>query len=103
MRKNHASYCMKLVGREILSKFMRKHAASVAPLSAWIDEVEGAEWDGPADVRRRYASASFLSGNRIIFNIGGNNFRLLVVAYYSGKSLLIDRIGTHAEYDKWKL
>ena len=68
-----------------------------------ISQAECAEWKTTQDIRNRFNSADFLSNNRVVFNIGGNNFRLVVIVYYSAGILKIDRIGTHAEYDKWDL
>ncbi|WP_343221747.1 type II toxin-antitoxin system HigB family toxin [Persicirhabdus sediminis] len=94
---------MKVLGQTKLEKFMRKHARSKAPLSAWLQDAKDAQWQTTQDIRDRYNSADFLSGNRVVFNIGGNNFRLVVLVRYQNGIVLVDRIGTHAEYDKWKL
>lgn len=82
---------------------MRKHANSRASLSAWLDDAEAAEWKTSQDIRNRYRSADFLSGNRVVFDIGGNNYRLVVLVRCHNGVLLIQKIGTHAEYSKWKL
>lgn len=94
---------MTVAGRQLIEKFIRKHANSKASLSAWLDEAEEAEWETPQDIKDRYRSADFLSGNRVIFDIGGNNYRLMVLVRYRNGMLLIQKIGTHAEYSKWKL
>jgi mRNA interferase HigB len=93
---------MKVVGREKLTRFMKKHAAAKSPISSWLAEVSSAQWNGPQDIKNRFASVSFLADNRVVFNIGGNKFRLAVVVYFSGGVVLIDRVGTHAEYNHWK-
>lgn len=54
-------------------------------------------------MKNHFRSADILSGNRIVFNIGGNNYRLVVLARYRNGILLIQKVGTHAEYDRWKL
>lgn len=82
---------------------MRKHANSKSPLVAWLEEAEDAEWKTPQDIKNRYRSADFLSGNRVIFDIGGNNYRLVVLVRYQNGVLMIQKIGTHAEYSRWKL
>jgi len=92
-----------IAGRQLIEKFIRKHANSKASLSAWLDEADEAEWETPQDIKDRYRSADFLSGNRVIFDIGGNNYRLMVLVRYRNGMLLIQKIGTHAEYSKWKL
>jgi mRNA interferase HigB len=62
--------------------------------------VDEASWDGPADIRKFYNSADFVGDNRVIFNIGGNNYRLVAHVAYRLHRVLIKFIGTHAEYDK---
>jgi len=94
---------MTVVGKKILEDFMKKHARAKSPLSSWIQDVEDADWETPQDIKNRYRSADFLSDNRVVFNIGGNNFRLVVIVRYQNGIVMIDRIGTHAQYDKWKL
>jgi mRNA interferase HigB len=92
-----------IAGRQLIEKFIRKHANSKASLSAWLEDAEEAKWETPQDIKDRYRSADFLSGNRVIFDIGGNNYRLMVLVRYRNGMLLIQKIGTHAEYSKWKL
>ena len=94
---------MQLVGLLKLDAFMRKHADSRGPLDAWQTEVEAASWNGPQEIRDRYPSASFLADSRVIFNIKGNTYRLVVKARYQNGIVLIEWIGTHAEYDKQDL
>ena len=94
---------MTIAGRQLIEKFIRKHANSKSSLSAWLEEAEEAEWKTPQDIKDRYRSTDFLSGNRVIFDIGGNNYRLMVLVRYRNGLLLIQKIGTHAEYSKWKL
>ena len=80
-------------------------ASTLRPRSRWVllALVEREVWQGPQDIKNLYRSVDFLSGNRVVFNIGGNNFRLVVVVRYTASVILIDRIGTHSEYSKWKL
>jgi mRNA interferase HigB len=59
--------------------------------------------ENTADIKSRYRAADFLSGNRVVFDIGGNNYRLIVLVRYHQGILLIEKVGTHAEYSKWKL
>lgn len=82
---------------------MRKHANSRPSLSAWLDEAEDAQWKTPQDIKERYRSADILPGNRVVFDIGGNNYRLVVLVLYRKGNLLIQKVGTHAECSKWKL
>lgn len=91
---------MRLLGQILLDAFKRTHADARRPLDAWQVDVERAEWSGPQDVKNRYPSASFLADNRVIFNIKGNSYRLAVKAKYQNGIVLIEWVGTHAEYDK---
>jgi mRNA interferase HigB len=69
------------------------------PLRAWVNIVRSANWSGPADVKRMFGSADIVRANRVIFNLGGNKYRLVVAVHYRGKRIYIRFIGTHAEYD----
>ena len=71
------------------------------PLSAWYKQVKDADWNRPADVKTAFGtSVDFVGDNRIIFDIGGNKFRLIVRVSYRYKRVLIKFIGTHKEYDE---
>ena len=94
---------MKIIGRDKLVEFAKSHADSKGQIEAWIAEVEEAEWPTPQALRARFPSADAVSGNRIVFNIKGNRYRLVVKISYAAKSVLIEKIGTHAEYSKWTL
>ena len=93
---------MKLVGRLSLDNFARKHADVRGQIDAWVCEVEEAEWETPNDVKRRYSHASFLTANRVIFNLKGNKYRLDTKVSYKNQVILVMRIGTHEEYSTWK-
>ena len=69
------------------------------PLKSWFREASQASWENPADIKSRYQHASFLKGNRVVFNLGGNKYRLIVHANYDFQILYIRFVGTHAEYD----
>jgi mRNA interferase HigB len=92
---------MRLLGEPKLSAFGRRHPDSRTALSAWQQEAEDAVWRMPQDIKDRYRHASFLAGNRVIFNIRGGNYRLEVQVSYQTQTVLILRIGTHAEYENW--
>jgi mRNA interferase HigB len=94
---------MKIVGRNVLDDFGRRHADVVSQIEAWLCEVEEAQWQGPADLKRAYPKASILSGNRVVFNVKGNRYRLEAKIEYGLGIALVKRMGTHAEYSKWKL
>jgi mRNA interferase HigB len=91
---------MKLVGRELLEEFVLKHADARGWIGSWAAEVESANWGNSQEIRARYASASLLANNTIIFNVKGNNYRLETKVAYKTSIVLVIWIGTHAEYSK---
>lgn len=91
---------MRLLGKEKLHYFILAHPDAKIWTEAWIAEVEGNRWRKPQDIKDRYASASFLKGNIVIFNIRGNNYRLEVKIAYKTGNIIVQWIGTHAEYTK---
>lgn len=82
---------------------MKHHLDIQGPLETWIQEVRETSWRTPLDIKARYSSASFLSDNRVVFNVKGNKYRLLVKVGFNLQTVIIQRIGTHAEYDKWEI
>ncbi|MGB5690042.1 MAG: type II toxin-antitoxin system HigB family toxin [Woeseiaceae bacterium] len=91
---------MRIVARCTLREFWEKHRTAEQPLKSWYREAAQATWDGPTDIKRRYRHASFLKGNGVIFNIGGNKYRLVVHVNYAYGVLCIRYVGTHADYDQ---
>ena len=94
---------MTLVGRDLLDAFVRKHADLIRPLRAWVLEVETVTWKTPQDIKNRYRSVDFRPGNRVIFDLKGNHYRLVAIVRYQAGIVLVEWIGTHAEYDKRSL
>ncbi len=90
---------MNVVARKTLVAFWRRHPAAEGPLSAWFEIVRGAEWRTPNDVRALFNSADFVGDNRVIFDIGGNKYRIVARISYRYKQMLIKFVGTHADYD----
>lgn len=93
---------MRVLGRDKLIKCSKKHANAKSALDSWLFEVSQSDcrWQSSQDIKQRYASASFLANNRVIFNIKGNSYRLVVEARYQSGLVVIEWVGTHAEYDK---
>lgn len=94
---------MRVIGLELLDAFCRRHADAEEQVKAWVAEVKEARWEKPMDIKERYVSASFLENNRVVFNIKGNKYRLVVRVSYKNQVVRVVKVGTHAEYDKWKL
>ena len=90
---------MKILDRERLHDFCRKHADARNWIENWLAEVEAAHWRSPHDVRGHYASASFAGGGLVIFNVKGNAYRLETLIAYGARTVSIEWIGTHAQYD----
>ncbi|WP_299988961.1 type II toxin-antitoxin system HigB family toxin [uncultured Pontibacter sp.] len=91
---------MRVIAKRTLLDFWKKHADTKQQLKAWYNEAEQADWKSPNDIKKDYPSASILEGNRVVFNIKGNNYRLIVRINYKYGVVWIRFIGTHAEYDK---
>ena len=86
--------------KRTLREFWERHPNSEASLRAWYEEAQRASWDTPVDVRESCAYARIIGNNRVIFNIKGNNYRLVVRIDYPFKKVYVRFIGTHAEYDR---
>ena len=97
MTKNQT---LRIISKKILRDFWENHADSEQQLKSWFQESSNAEWKNPNEVKKEYPSASILNDNRIVFNIKGNNYRLIVKINYNYQMIWIRFIGTHAEYDK---
>lgn len=77
-----------------------KEPRAKAALDAWYSEAKAAEWGTPQEVKDKYASASILKSGRVVFNIAGNKYRLVVSINFEVGTVFIKFIGTHAEYDE---
>jgi mRNA interferase HigB len=91
---------MRLISRRKLIEFWTDHVDSKEQLAAWAWEVEHADWNTPSDIKARYGTADILKNDRVVFNIKGNHYRLIVKIEYKIKIVFIRFIGTHKEYDK---
>lgn len=91
---------MKVIAIGALRSFWERHPAAEQPLKAWYDEARHASWRSPRDIKARYASASFVGRNRVVFNIKGNDYRLVVAVACRFQAVYIKFIGSHAEYDR---
>lgn len=70
------------------------------PLRAWLKEVRSADWSQPSDIKAQFGNASILKNRRVVFNIKGNDYRLVVAVAYTFQAVYIKFVGTHAEYDR---
>jgi mRNA interferase HigB len=90
---------MRIIARKTIKGFALSHPQAKGPLDSWFNEAIHAEWVTSSDIKNRFPSASFLKDNRVVFNIGGNKYRLLCRIRYEVGIIYILFVGTHAEYD----
>jgi len=90
---------VRILSRKILREFWEKHPDAEQPLQAWYHDVKHADWRSPANIKAVYRNASFVGQNRVVFNIKGNKYRLVVAVQYDFRIVFIRFIGTHKEYD----
>ncbi len=97
---------MRIIARKTLRDFVeslrgsKDQKAVKSALDSWFHEVQGSEWHTPADVTASYANASIVGSDRVVFNIKGNAYRLVVAVDYQRQIVFIKWLGTHAQYDK---
>lgn len=91
---------MRIISRKRLRTFWSKHADAEGPLKSWFAETSRATWRTMADIRRDFATASIIDHERVVFNIGGNKYRLVVKVWFPGMGVWIKFIGTHRQYDR---
>jgi len=90
---------MRVIDRSTLTTFWQQHVDAEGPLKAWFAEAKKATWQTMADIKQQYRSASIIDSERVVFNIGGNKYRLVVKFWFPGQTIWIKFIGTHKEYD----
>lgn len=91
---------MRIIKLGTLKTFWRSNKDSEQPLRSWYQEAKQARWNSPGEVKNKYVTASILKDKRVVFNIAGNKYRLVVRINYDYKLIYIRFIGTHSEYDK---
>lgn len=91
---------MRIIALPALRDFWNKHPDAEIPLRAWYAEASHADWRTPADIKLAHRNASFLANSRVVFNIKGNDYRLVVAVHYNRGQMFIRFVGTHAAYDR---
>jgi mRNA-degrading endonuclease HigB of HigAB toxin-antitoxin module len=91
---------MRIISKRTLKQFWQQYPQAEQPLKAWFDEAEMALWDNPNELKLYYRTASIITNKRVVFNIHGNDFRLVVDIECRLKIIFIVWIGTHGAYDK---
>jgi mRNA interferase HigB len=91
---------MRLLTFKTLKLFWENHTDATSALKVWVKKVEEAQWSCFSDIKKEFNSADVLPGNRVVFNIKGNRYRIVVKIHYNTKFMYVRFIGTHAEYDR---
>lgn len=91
---------MIIANKGVLDAFVQKHAQSARPLNGWVEKVKSATWRNHAELKQTFPSADYVKNGRYVFNIGGNNYRIVAVVIFIGDVMNIRFVGTHSEYDK---
>jgi mRNA interferase HigB len=93
---------MRIIAVSTLKEFWSRPGRGDAeqPLRAWVHIVKAATWTKPTDAKTMFRSADILRGDRVVFDIGGNKYRLIVAIHYRGQRVYVRFIGTHKEYDQ---
>lgn len=91
---------MRVIAKSTLRDFWISHKDCEEQLKSWFDEAEKANWISPNEIKSEYPSASVLQGNRVVFNIKGNSYRMITKINYKYGIIWIRFIGTHGDYDK---
>ena len=91
---------MRVVTVKRLKEFSNDHTTARIPLLNWYDIVKSADWKSVTDIKKDFNSVDYVGNNRFVFNIKGNDFRLICIIIFISKKVYIRFLGTHAEYDK---
>ncbi len=91
---------MRIIALGTLRDFWDRHPDAEIPLRSWYANASGADWRRPADIKAAYRNASFIANNRVVFNIKGNDYRLVAAVHYGRGMMFLRFIGKHREYDR---
>ena len=91
---------MEIINKELIDKFVAQHANTRKVLNRWIEQMENAKFKNHFELKLQYPSADYVGNNRYVFNIKGNDYRLVAIVLFAVDLITICFIGTHSEYDK---
>lgn len=91
---------MRIVTFKSIKEFIRLHSNSDVALKDWYHKTKKSEWNNISDIRKTFNSVDYVGNNRYVFNIKGNNYRLVAIVIFASKKVYIRYIGTHSDYDK---
>ena len=90
---------MRVIAKRTFRQFWEEHPDAQGPLEAWHSETEKAHWKTPQQIKEQFGSASIFKGGRVVFNIGGNKYRLVLAMDYRRQACYVKFVGTHHQYD----
>lgn len=93
---------MKIDNKILLDEFVQKHAKATKPLNKWVEEVTKSQWRGHYELKQSFPTADYVKNGRYVFNIGGNNYRIVAIVMFINGIMILRFVGTHAEYNKIK-
>jgi mRNA interferase HigB len=91
---------MRIFSLRTVRDFWNKHPDAEIPLRTWYKDTLKSKWNNPMDVKQYRRDVSIIANNRVVFNIKGNNYRLIVEIEYSSEVVFVQFVGTHKEYDR---
>ena len=91
---------MRIIALSTLRDPWRKHPSAEVPLRSWYAEASRVTWKSPADVKEAHRNASFVAGERVVFNVKGNDYRVIVAVRYRSQIVCVRFVGTNSEYDR---
>ena len=91
---------MRVIAKKTIVEYYTMHADAKTALEEWLEKAELADWQNFSDIKDNFRSADWVGNNRVVFNIKGNDYRLVVLVLFKIKMVYVRFIGTHAEYDK---
>ena len=93
---------MRIITKTTINKYVEKYPQSRSALKEWVDKTEAADWKTFADIKKTFNAVDYVGNQHYVFNIKGNDYRLVVVVQFTPKHVFIRFIGTHTEYDRIK-
>ena len=91
---------MHVISRLLLIKFWQKHPDAETALRIWFKKVERGKWKSLAELKKDFPTADYVGNDRIVFNVKGNNYRIIVLVFFTGQKMFIRFVGTHSAYDR---
>ena len=92
---------MKVLGMDVIAEFRAKHVRAQPYVNAWVAEAKDAAWSSKKDIEAKFRNVDFRPGNRVIFKINGDNYRVDILVHYKANTLLVKRLGSRKEYTAW--